>query len=164
MRHDKRHAMNGKVSLTLLASAVLAFACGPRARNETTSNSAENTRPVVHSDPDSPLSTSLDVSVGDEVRFDFAVINASKRKLEVNFADGRMHDVVVLDTNGREVWRWSEGKMFTQSMQNRVLRTSDALRFEEAWQDPAPGSYVAVATLSSENFPVERRVEFTVRQ
>jgi hypothetical protein len=156
--------MNGKVSLTLLASAVLAFACGPRARNETTSNSADASRPVVHSDPDSPLATSLDVSVGDEVRFDFAVINASKRKLEVNFADGRMHDLVVLDANGREVWRWSEGKMFTQSVQNRVLRTSDALRFEEAWATPAPGSYVAVATLSSENFPVERRVEFTVRQ
>ena len=156
--------MNGKVSLILLASAVLAFACGPRARNETTANSAESSRPVVHSDPDSPLSTSLDVSVGDEVRFDFAVINASKRKIEVNFADGRLHDIVVLDPNGREVWRWSEGKMFTQSIQNRVLRTSDALRFEEAWKDPAPGSYVAVATLSSENFPVERRVEFTVRQ
>src|SRR5688572_29728664 len=127
--------MNGKVSLTLLASAVLAFACGPRARNETASSSSEAARPVVHSDPDSPLATSLDVSVGDEVRFDFAVINASKRKLEVNFADGRMHDLVVLDAAGREVWRWSEGKMFTQSVQNRVLRTSDALRFEEAWQD-----------------------------
>jgi hypothetical protein len=156
--------MNGKVSLTLLASAVLAFACGPRARNETSSTASESSRPVVHADPDSPLATSLDVSVGDEVRFDFAVINASKRKLEVNFADGRMHDIVVLDANGREVWRWSEGRMFTQSVQNRVLRTSDALRFEEAWEDPTPGAYVAVATLASANFPVERRVEFTVRQ
>ena len=156
--------MNGKVSLTLLASAVLAFACGPRARNETAAAPSESTRTTIQPDQNSPLATSLDVSVGDEVRFDFAVINASKKKLEVNFADGRTHDLVVLDANGREVWRWSEGRMFTQSVQNRVLRTSDALRFEEAWQDPAPGAYVAVATLASENFPVERRVEFTVRQ
>ncbi len=156
--------MNGKVSLTLLASAVLAFACGPRARNETASSPSEEARRVATPDANSPLATSLDIAVDDAVRFDFAIVNASKRKLEVNFADGRTHDLVVLDAAGREVWRWSEGKLFTQSVQNRVLRASDALRFEEQWKDPAPGTYVAVATLVSENFPVERRVEFTVRQ
>jgi hypothetical protein len=156
--------MNGKVSLTLLASAVLAFACGPRARNETASSPTESTRNAASADPNSPLASSLDVSVEDGVRFEFAIVNASKKKLEVNFADGRTHDVVVFDANGREVWRWSEGKMFTQAVQNRVLRTTDAIRFEEAWQDPLPGSYVAVATLASANYPVERRVEFVVRQ
>lgn len=156
--------MNGKVSLTLLGLAVLAFACGPRSRNEVSNAQGDQARTMIVADANSPLATALDVNVDEEVRFEFAVINASKRKLELNFAGGQTHELVVVDANGREVWRWSEGRMFTQSVQNRVLRTSDSLRYEESWEDPAPGTYTAIATLVSENYPVERRVEFTVRQ
>ncbi len=156
--------MNGKVPITLLCSAALAFACGPRARNETASNRGEPTRVVRVVDPSSPLTPSLDVTVNDEVRFAFEITNDGKKKLELNFADGRTHDLVVLDSLGREVWRWSEGRLFTQAMQNRVLRTSDMLRYEEQWEAPAPGRYVAVATLASDNYPVKHQVEFTVPQ
>ncbi len=150
--------MISKVPVTLLASAVLAFACGPRARNEPTDEAPR----AVRVDPSSPLAASLDVRVGEAVTFDFAVENAGKKKLEVNFADGRTHDLVVLDSLGREVWRWSEGRLFTQAMQNKVLRTSEALRYEETWEAPAPGRYVAVATLASRNYPRETRQEFVV--
>lgn len=155
--------MNGKVPITLLCSAALAFACGPRARSEGSTGRSEPTRAVAV-DPASPLAPSLDVIVDDDVRFAFEVMNAGKKKLEVNFADGRTHDVVVLDSLGREVWRWSEGRLFTQTMQNRVLRTSDMLRYEEAWSAPAPGRYVAVATLVSDNFPIQKSAEFIVPQ
>ncbi|MBK7908622.1 MAG: hypothetical protein IPJ78_19010 [Gemmatimonadetes bacterium] len=80
------------------------------------------------------------VRVEEEVHFDFAVVNGGKKKLEVDFADGRTHDLVVLDSLGREVWRWSEGRLFTQAMQNRVLRASDALRFDEEWEARCRGS------------------------
>jgi hypothetical protein len=90
-------------------------------------------------------------------------VNEGKKKLELNFNDGRTHDVVVLDSLGKEVWRWSKGRIFTQAMQNKVLRTSDSLTYEESWKDAMPGRYVAVATLSSANFPVTQRVEFEVR-
>jgi hypothetical protein len=139
--------MNGSVPITLLCSAALAFACGPRARNESASAQSEPARVV---------------SVNAASHFSFEVTNAGKKKLELTFADGRTHEFVVLDSLGREVWRWSEGRIFTQSMQNRVLRTSDLLRYQDAWDAPAPGRYVAVATLASANFPVTQRVEFTV--
>ncbi len=153
--------MNGKIPITLLCSAALAFACGPRARNESASTSGEPPRHV-RTDPSSPLASSMDVQVSDEVRIAFEVQNAGRKKLELKFPNGRTHDVVVLDSIGREVWRWSEGRMFTQAVQNRVLRTSDALRYEEEWASPAPGRYVAVATLASTNHPVTQRVEFVV--
>jgi len=47
-------------------------------------------------------------------------------------------------------------------MQNKVLRTSDSLRYADAWGSAKPGTYVAVATLASANFPLTQRVEFTV--
>jgi len=156
--------MNGKVPITLLCFSVLAFACGPRTRSEGTSSASETRRAVAPQANNSPLAPSLDVTVGDRVRFAFQVTNAGKKKLEVNFPGGQTHELVVLDTLGREVWRWSEGRLFTQAMQNKVLRTSDQLAYEEVWRDPAPGTYVAVARLESQNYPVEQRVEFTVRQ
>ena len=160
--------MNGKVPITLLCFAVLAFACGPRSHSEGTATASDTRRATTTTTTttttSSPLAPSLDVSVGDRVRFSFHVLNAGKKKLEVNFPDGQTHEVVVLDTLGREVWRWSDGRLFTQAMQNKVLRTSDQLQYEEVWRDPAPGTYVAIARLASLNYPVEQRVEFTVRQ
>lgn len=97
------------------------------------------------------------------MRFAFHVANDGAKKLELLFANGLTHDVVVLDSVGREVWRWSDGRLFTQAVQSKVLRASDRLAFEEAWENAAPGRYTAVATLASSNFPVEHRVAFTVR-
>ena len=154
--------MIAKVPFTLLASAVLAFACGPRARNE--SIARDEMQRSTRVDPSKPLVATLAVRVEDAVHFDFAVVNEGKKKLEVDFADGRTHEVVVLDSIGREVWRWSEGRFFTQAMQNRVLRASDALRFEEEWEEPMPGKYTAVATLESKNYRTEQRMEFVVAQ
>lgn len=156
--------MNEKVPFALLCTAVLAFACGPRPHGESaTDRSTSTARRSAASVANTPLSPSLDVKVEDGVRFAFAVTNDGARKLELLFPDGRTHDVVVLDTLGREVWRWSEGRLFTQAVQAKVVRASDSLRFTEAWRDAQPGSYVAVATLASRNYPVEQRVAFTVR-
>ena len=112
---------------------------------------------------DAPLTPSLSINVDDDVRFAFNVANDGAKKLELLFADGRTHDVVVLDSIGREVWRWSDGRLFTQAVQAKVLRASDRIAFEEAWNDARPGNYTAVATLASSNFPIEQRVAFTVR-
>ncbi len=154
--------MNGKLPLTLLCVAALTFACGPRHRNEASTGTRATTTHAA-SESDLPLAPSLAVDVNDDVRFEFQVVNASDSKLEVKFADGRTHDLVVFDTLGNEVWRWSDGRLFTQAMQNKVLRTDDSLRYDGSWSDAPPGHYIAVATLSSANFPIERRVEFTVR-
>lgn len=155
--------MNGRVPFSLLCAAALAFACGPRPRTE--ASAASRTSRASHSkkNVEAHLSPSLDVRVEDGVRFAFTVVNDGDRKLEVNFRDSRTHDVVVLDASGKEVWRWSAGRMFTQAMQNKVLRTDDALRYEESWDAPARGKYTAVAMLASSNYPVEQRVEFEVR-
>jgi hypothetical protein len=153
--------MKEKVPLTLVCVAVLAFACGPRSRGDTATTRSTSSSHVASAD--APLAPTLDVSVGENVQFAFRVTNASDKKLEVLFPDGRTHDVIVLDSIGREVWRWSDGRLFTQSVQNRVLRASDSIAFDGAWRAPAPGAYTVVATLESVNFPVEQRQEFVVR-
>jgi hypothetical protein len=108
------------------------------------------------------IAASLDVAVGDEVEFTFHVTNSSAKRVELRFPSGKTHDVVVLDAQGREVWRWSRGRMFTQAMQNKVLAASDTLTFTESWRPEQPGAYTAVASLLSENFPAEGRAGFSL--
>jgi len=138
---------------------IIAAACGPRARSADPERRAVNAPPV---------EAALDVSVGTTVNFAFRVTNNEPRKLEIRFPTGQTHDIVVMDSIGREVWRWSSGRMFTQSLLNRILATNATLAWQATWKSesgrPAPpGRYVAVASLLSENKPLQQRVEFELR-
>jgi len=94
--------------------------------------------------------------------FSLAVFNTADRRIEVNFPDGRTRDFAVYDAAGREVWRWSRGRLFTQVMQNKPLAARDSARYDEVWKTPAPGRYTVVAELRSENHPLRRAVAFVV--
>lgn len=108
------------------------------------------------------LASSLDVSVGAEVVLALHVTNTSGEPLEVRFVSGQTHDFAVLDSTGREVWRWSADRMFTQALQTRTIAVGQTVTYEERWSpDGASGRFTAVGRLSSSNVPLEQRVEFT---
>jgi hypothetical protein len=113
---------------------------------------------------DGTLVPSLNVMrVGEQVRFTFNVANAGSRRVEVKFPSGQTHDIVVLDSAGRELWRWAEGRMFTEARQYRGIGGGDSLILQDGWDRPsASGRLVAVALLKSTNYPIEHRVEFTL--
>src|SRR5579862_9208094 len=102
--------MKGRVIFGLMCAAVLAFACGPRPTTGEVVGTV-STAPARAASPNGPaLLGSLNVSVKNGVAMDFRVVNSGAKKLEVNFANGQTHDLVVLDSLGREVWRWSKGR------------------------------------------------------
>ena len=148
--------MNIRFIVPLLLAAAFAFACGPRSHSSEPST-------VKVPEGGSPVASSLNVSVGREVEFSFHVTNNGTKRLELVFPSGQTHDIIVMDSTGREVWRWSDGRMFTQSLQNRVLASNQTLSLQEKWKPAkAVGTFTAVARLKSENFPLEQRVEFTL--
>jgi hypothetical protein len=54
--------------------------------------------------------------------------------------------------------------MFTQSLQNKLLDGGETLHIEERAEKALPsGTYMAVATLRSTNYPVEQRFSFQLR-
>jgi len=146
-----------RIIVPVLATAVLVFACGPRAKSP-----VANARPSATAGHGITSHVMVDTALGN-VRFAIEVANDSRKRVELTFPDGRTHDFVVLDSRGREVWRWSQGKMFTQAMQNRLLDAHDAVIYAERWTPPAPGQYTLVAQLNSENYPVQQRVDFALR-
>lgn len=162
----------------LVLAAAIVFACGlPSRPLSRTPLALRADAPVADSAPtaSSPLvshrrradtvgvDAGFDVVAGEaDVKLALRVVNLSPRKLEIDFPDGRTRDFAVIDSRGREVWRWSAGRLFTQTVQNKFLAAHDTAVYRERWVKPAPGQYTAVATLRSRNFPVERRVTFTV--
>jgi intracellular proteinase inhibitor BsuPI len=148
--------MSLRFFVPLLLAGALAFACSPRSH----SSEPPHTARVMNG---SSVASSLNVDVADHVKFTLHVTNRSEKRIELNFPNGQTHDIVVLDSLSREVWRWSEGRLFTQSLQNRVLGSNETASYEEQWSPKtAHGTYTAVATLRSTNYPVEQKVEFTL--
>jgi hypothetical protein len=71
---------------------------------------------------------------------------------------------VILDSLDREVWRWGKGRMFTQALRNKLLAGGETFDVEETFRSSslAPGRYTAKGTLTSQNYPLVQRAEFTI--
>lgn len=155
-------------SLTwILCIAAIALACGPHARRgdgDANASVPAAHQPAEHAHVDTSLAASAKVAVSTgNVKFALQVTNLAPHPVEVNFPSGQTHEFVVVDTVGREVWRWSTGKMFTQSLQNRNVDANATLSYTEQWKpDGLHGRYTALATLRSSNHPVEERVDFVL--
>jgi hypothetical protein len=169
--------MENRVIIPLLCAAALAYACGPWTHNSSDTPTASATKANARSNTRTPgalgrskkvreVATTLDVvpsptSDGKRVAFALRITNNTTKTVELRFPSGQTHDFVVLDSLGRTVWQWSTGRMFTQAMQSKTVRSSDTLTIEDGWDARnAHGQYVAVATLNTDARTIERRVAF----
>jgi len=173
--------MKSQLAITLLCVGAVGFACGPRARSEANSGTssatstasthtvtqqaaplAKRTKAAASA---SPITATLDVTnEGASLRLALQVVNQGKKSIELTFPSGQTHDFAILDSLGREVWRWGQGRLFTQALQNKLLSRGESLSVAETWQAPAlkAGRYTAVAVLKSQNYPVTERVQFAI--
>ena len=173
--------MNTRILIPLLLAGAVALACGSRSRADAstkpTATSARQTgmltvapvKPAAKREPAAPVAAPLKSAfvVRAEARtihFSLDLTNATKKNVELEFPSGQEYDFAVIDSSGREVYRWGKERMFTQSIQNRLLDGGETMRFEEHAEQSLPnGSYVAVATLRSTNYPVQERVNFRLQ-
>jgi hypothetical protein len=168
--------MNTRLLIPLLLAGAVALACGSRSHsdavrpaNARSLSVAPTVAPVrraaVTDTTPSHITPAFVVTTQDHaLKFELAIRNDGKKHVELAFPSGQTYDFAVLNERGKEVYRWGNGRMFTQSRQNRMLDGGDTLRIEEtASPELAPGSYTAVATLHSSNFPVQQRVAFQLR-
>jgi len=161
-----------RVAIALLCAGALAFACGPRTHSEAASTASLATAaPVVQQgaahphNESAPLASRLDIKVEQHaVQFALHVTNEGHKHVELAFPNGQTHEFVVVDSAGRERWRWSASRLFTQALQNKLLGSGETMRVNEQWTtQPLPrGKYTVIATLNSTNFPVQERADFVI--
>ncbi|MEO8564578.1 MAG: BsuPI-related putative proteinase inhibitor [bacterium] len=166
--------MNARnILIPLLCIGAVAFACGPRSHSEaslvTTNIATAEPSPAHHVSKRQPLQNVTKVTgrfavtaEQNAIRFALDVTNDGKKNVELEFPNGQRYDFAVIDNStGREVYRWAADRMFTQSVQNASLGGGETMHIAEHAAKTLPrGSYVAVATLRSVNFPVQERVAF----
>jgi hypothetical protein len=110
------------------------------------------------------MSSSLTVNLRDGVEFRLRVRNNTSKMIELRFPNGMTHDFIVQDASGKEVWRWSKSRMFTQGMQNKLVKSKDVAEFSEDWDARnMHGKFTATAILASESHPIQERVEFELK-
>jgi hypothetical protein len=164
--------------IPLLCAGAIALACGPRSHSEAslvTANFAKATpnvvavsHPVIKKQTKTNtahVTSSFDVHVEKStVRFALELTNSTKKNLELTFNDGQAYEFRVIDSAGKEVYRWGKDRMFTQSVQNKVLDSGETMHISEQAETTLPqGSYTALATLRSSNYPVQERIPFELR-
>ncbi len=149
--------MTNRLIIPLLCAASVAFAKGTTGHKETlaSSTSAKST---------SALSSTFSVHAGNMVEFKLDVRNNTSKMVELTFPSGKTHEFIVQDESGKEVWRWSKSRMFTQGMQNKLVKSKDIAVFSERWNaEKLTGKFTAIALLPSDNHPVEERVTFELK-
>ena len=104
------------------------------------------------------------VKAGSSVEFKLDVRNNTAKMVELRFPTGKTYDFYVEDESGKEVWRWSHSRMFTQGLQNKLVKANESTVFSEDWiPENMHGKFTAVALLTSDNHPIEERVEFELK-
>jgi hypothetical protein len=172
--------MRSRFVIPVLCVVAVAYACGPQTHDDAggpahspalVASTAGNPAIQQQGAPrrarlkNSALDAQLFVRAGESpMRFALRIVNTSAKRVELTFPSGQTHDFVVVDSAGREVWRWGSGRMFTQTLRNKLLSAGASLELEESLKSVTlpPGRYIARGTLVSDNYPLAQETSFTV--
>lgn len=154
--------MNSRLAISLLCAGAIGIACTARSHSDEAVATPASAQPV---SGHPKIKSFLDIEHHDHgVRFALHVVNTGTKSVEIDFPSGQAYDFVVLDSVGKTVWRWARGRMFTQPTQIKYLSGGQEFAVAENWKNPpGPGTYTAVAMLTSSNVPVGERTTFRVR-
>lgn len=91
------------------------------------------------------------------------VRNISDSTVTAEFSTGQRFDFVVRDREGREVVRWSEGRMFTLALGREEWAGGEERRFEAEITAPSrPGAYVVEGVLTRRDAPLSDETRLVV--
>jgi hypothetical protein len=81
-------------------------------------------------------------SPGDAVEMTLTVSNRAKRAVTFRFRDARRFDFII-ETKGKSLWRWSDGRMFAQVLGEERLPPGDSLTYRAKFKGVLkPGIYM----------------------
>ena len=95
------------------------------------------------------LAATLTASVGSDVALTFTVKNTRSNTLTIRFNDAQQYDFRVWNDKGVQLWHWAADKGFAQMLTSRTLAPGESVSWTEHFTPPAPGSYRAMAYLTS---------------
>ena len=102
------------------------------------------------------------------IQMELRVFNNSDQVVSLEFTSGQQFDFLIRDSNGRLIWRWSEGKFFIQILGMLTLAPGESQtfsashRFADNQNGPMPeGLYTVTGRLASPSSRVEGKTTFS---
>jgi plastocyanin len=137
---------------------------GVDGRGDAIAMSARGEANATRSSAGKPITLNLRVIPGVEaVSFELLANNSSEKRHELRFANGQEVDFVVRDSRGRDVWTWSDGRLFTQPMRTHLLENHESRGYDATWQNvKLHGTFTVLARFRSENHPATTQVDFVL--
>jgi len=97
-------------------------------------------------------------NVGEDVEMTVVLQNRSNELIDLLFKSGQTYDFIVKKMpEGKEVWRWSEGRFFTEAIWTMFLEPGERKTYVIKWdqkdnnsQQVEPGTYKIEALITSE--------------
>jgi|AntRauTorcE11898_2_1112593.scaffolds.fasta_scaffold16077_3 hypothetical protein len=90
----------------------------------------------------------------DDIEITLAATNTGEEPVELTFTDGQTIEVVA-SREGAEVWRYSDGRMFTQALRFETVVPGEQLSESVAWSKPPAGTYDVRAWLCTNGVDCE---------
>jgi hypothetical protein len=80
----------------------------------------------------------LEISANYEIKdgkvvLDFELVNHYAQTNNFEFSSGQQFEVVITDENGEEVYRYSDGKFFTQALIYKDIKPGQSIKWQDVW-------------------------------
>jgi hypothetical protein len=90
------------------------------------------------------LETALEVKKeNNNLIFEITLTNRSGETVELPFSSGQQFEVVVINGENEEVYRYSEGRMFTQALTFIEIKAGEKLSWIEEWDQKSDHTWVS---------------------
>jgi hypothetical protein len=90
------------------------------------------------------LETKLEAIQKDEkVVFNLTLSNVGSEDAELTFSSGQQFEIVVKNEDNKEVYRYSEGRMFTQALITEQIKAGEQLEWKIEWDQKTNSNLVA---------------------
>ncbi len=120
--------------LTTLAAALIGLAAAPAGRGRPAP--AERNLEVI-------LTPSAAIAAtGEPIGMTLSVTSRARKPVDLRFRSGQRYDFTIRDGNGKVVWRWSDGRVFTQALGRETIEPGTTLAWKETFSGTLdPGLY-----------------------
>lgn len=129
----------------ILFIALLTIAgCGTAEQNVNGNSGGDTSQEVTNPSIDlADFETNVKVNkTNGKAIFTLSFTNKGEEPAELTFSSGQTFEVVVKDTTGKEVYRYSIDKSFIQALQTVTVEPGDTLTYEDQWDYTIAGERV----------------------
>ena len=102
---------------------------------------------------------------GQPITINLTVFNYTKDTVSFTFTSSQRYDFFV-SKEGKEIWRWSSGKVFAQVIGEEKIKPGESLTYEETYLPKikfSPGTYQVKGVFTSKD-PLEATIYIQIRK